>query len=196
MAAAGRNHEVDMQPFMNEGCSVSEDGNIEVLKSPVGDDVFCKEYSMSVAQKHSKMFEALRSLEDPYVACYLLWWSANASRMNHLSRTTQATHCSGALEYFDLQVRLTFVEVSGLPLGGGQWEQSTFSTRQAGLCLRSAASTADAAYLGSRSDTHKLCAQIREGWAWDSDRPGSFLEQASVRVNETLRGSNSDSDTT
>ena len=166
VAAAGRNHEVDMQLFINEGCLVSEDGNIEVLKSPVGDDVSRKVYSISVAQKHSKMFEALRCLEDQHVAYYLLRWSANASRMNYLARTTPATHCSEALEYFDLQVRQTFVEVSGLPLGDGQWEQATVSTRQGGLGLRSAASTADAAYLGSRWGTHKFCAHVREGWAW------------------------------
>jgi hypothetical protein len=162
-----------------------------VLKSPCGDADFCKKYSLSVLRKQSKAFEALRSLEDPHVAYYLLRWSANASRMNYLSRTTPSKYCRTALESFDCEVRQTFVGVSGLALDDDQWTQATFKPREGGLGLRSAAAVADAAYLGSRSDTHELCALIREGWTWDVDHMGSFLEQASTQVNAMLEASGS-----
>ena len=68
---------------------------------------------MGTVRKHSKAFEALRSLEDPHVAYYLLRWSANASGMNYVSRTTPAVYSIGALEIFDREIRQTFVEISG-----------------------------------------------------------------------------------
>ena len=189
--AAGTQHQVDMAEFLAAGCQVVGDGNIEVLKSPCGDADFCKKYSLSVLRKQSKAFEALRSLEDPHVAYYLLRWSANASRMNYLSRTTPSKYCRTALESFDCEVRQTFVGVSGLALDDDQWTQATFKPREGGLGLRSAAAVADAAYLGSRSDTHELCALIREGWTWDVDHMDSFLEQASTQVNAMLEASGS-----
>ena len=87
---------------------------------------------------------------------------------------------------FDNEVRQTFVCVAGMPLDDHQWTQATFGTGAGGLGLRSAASFADAAYLGSRSDTHELCARIREGWIWDVEEDGSFLKLAAMRVSTIL----------
>jgi len=180
--AAGVAHQVDLAPFRAEGCSIVEDGNIEVLKSPCGDPDFCANYCRETVQKHSKAFESLRAVEDPHVCYYLLRWSANASRMNYLARTTPVAFCGKALEEFDLEVKHTFCSTTGLALDDSQWMQATFSSKQAGLGLRSAAATADAAYLGSRADTFELCAGIRDGLLWDYDRPGSYVEQSGNRL--------------
>ena len=145
--AVSANCAVDMSQFLAEGCAVAESGNFEVLKSPCGNADHCKDFCMTVARKHSKTFEALSSLEDSHVAYYLLRWSANASRMTYVSRTTPLADCGPALEIFDNDVRKTFVEVSGLPLDDDQWIQATFNTKQGGLGLRSAAAVAHAAYL-------------------------------------------------
>ena len=87
-----------------------------------------------------------------------------------------------ALEEFDLEVKHTFCSTTGLALDDSQWMQATFSSKQAGLGLRSAAATADAAYLGSRADTFELCAGIRDGLLWDYDLPGSYGEQSGNRL--------------
>ena len=51
--AAGRNAQVDHAPFVAEGCTIQEDGNCEVLKSPIGDEKHCKQFCKKQAAKHS-----------------------------------------------------------------------------------------------------------------------------------------------
>ena len=140
--AAGAEHDINLSEFPVVGCVLAESGNIEVLKSPCGDADFCKEFCSGAIRKHSEAFAALRSLEVPHVAYYLLRWSVNASRMHYLSRATPSLYCREALETFDLEIKQTFIEFPGLG-------------------LRLAVAVADAAYLGSRADTHDLCASIR-----------------------------------
>ena len=187
--AAGRDHRIDVSQFLAEGCQIAEDGNIEVLKSPCGDTDFCVEYCMDVMRKQAKAFHGLRALDDPHVVYYLLRWSANASRTNYLARTTPASLCRPALQCFDDDVKHTFISTSGLALEDHQWEQATFRIKDGGIGLRSAVAASDAAYLGSRSDAHELCASIRSNWAWDCDLAGSHLEQAATRVHSTLESS-------
>ena len=75
--------------FAEEGCSLVLDGNLEVLKSPIGEGEFCRSYAMKLAEKQMGVLKFLAELGDGQVSHYLLRWCVNGSRMNYLARTTQ-----------------------------------------------------------------------------------------------------------
>ena len=78
---AGIRHEVDFRPFAALGCSICEDGNFEVLKSPVGDAAFNRTYCLQRAARQATV-QLVGGLEDPQVAYYLLRWCCTGGRMN------------------------------------------------------------------------------------------------------------------
>ena len=125
--AAGSDHHVDFEPFVESGCMVEERGNIEVLKSPVGSEEFCQAFSSKIVAKHVRALSKVAELPDAQVSYYLMRWSCNASRVNYLARTTPADHCSKALSDFDAAMRATFIEASGLPLDDHQWQRASLS---------------------------------------------------------------------
>mgnify|MGYP001827210461 CR=1 FL=1 len=161
--AAAASHHVDFRPFVALGCSVREDANYEVLKSLMGDDTHCLAYSQQRAAKQIQTLQAVAALDDPQVAYYLMRWSCNASRVNYLARTTPQRHCLEALQQFDAAMQDAFCTSTGFTLHPLAWEQATMPTKQGGLGLRSAASVADAAYIGSRLATRKRCQDIWQG---------------------------------
>jgi len=75
--AAGNSHTVDLASFEREGCTVSPEGNIEILKSPVGTEAFCREFCNKKAKKAAGVAKAIASLGDAQVGYYLLRWSCN-----------------------------------------------------------------------------------------------------------------------
>ena len=92
VVAAGSHHRINLDPFLAEGCSVDGDGNVEVLKSPIGSESFCASYSQTIAEKQRTALNAVAALPDTQVLYYLLRHSCNASRMTYLSRTTPLRH--------------------------------------------------------------------------------------------------------
>jgi ribosomal protein S9 len=185
-AAAGANHQIDMAPFLAEGCVEAENGNLEVLKSPVGEESWCQDFCTKQAAKQAKALQQLGSMDDPQVAYYLLRWSCNASRMTYMARTTPASACSNGLRMFDQETEAAFRNVCGLPLTQQQWVQATFRVKEGGLGLRSSASLADAAYLGSRTATHEACQAVRSAHSWNVDVLGSPIAAAVGRCNDKL----------
>ena len=155
---------VDFTAFTSRGCEVLADGNYETLKSPIGSSSWCKHFCKEVASKQSSV---LAELEDAQVAHYLMRWSVNAGRLNYLARTTPSDLCGDALVQFDRECMSTFVKATGLALSQQQQTQLTLSPKEGGLGLKSAALTADAAYIGSRAATHGLCVAVRPAHAWD-----------------------------
>ena len=124
-------------------------GNLEILKSPIGSVEFCNEYSSGRVQKSIDTTAAVSKLGDPHVSYYLIRWVCNASRLNHLMRTTPHDHCQVGTHRFDDATRSAFTEFSGIACTDAQWVQVCSSTRHAGLGLRCAVGVADAAYLAS-----------------------------------------------
>ena len=57
VAAAGPHHRINFDPFLALGCSVNGDGDIEVLKSPIGTDAFCQSYSQGLVDKQLGVLE-------------------------------------------------------------------------------------------------------------------------------------------
>ena len=54
--AAGKQHRVDFRPFSQAGCTIAEDGNLEILKSPVGDIAWSLKYCEDYAAKDNILF--------------------------------------------------------------------------------------------------------------------------------------------
>jgi hypothetical protein len=180
--AAGQAHSIDLDPFKTLGCSVQEDGNFEVLKSPLGTDGYCKEFCAKLVEKQREIFEFLATLGDPQVTHYLLKNSVNASRMNYLARTTPPAICADAAQAFDGAVIQAASAALGQQWNESQIEQASFSTKDGGLGLRSVASSLGSAYIGSRSATHALCTGIRPLHRWDDGVASSPLALALEQV--------------
>ena len=51
--AAGARSTVDWYPFLDAGCVVSADGNLEVLKSPIGERTWCEDFAGATAVKQA-----------------------------------------------------------------------------------------------------------------------------------------------
>ena len=103
-AAAGPQCPGRFQTFQDEGCTPALDGNFEVLKSPIGDDTFCRGFCSRVAEKQAKVLEFLSELGDPQIAHFLARWCINGSRLNFLARTTPPEFTQTAACDFDAAV--------------------------------------------------------------------------------------------
>ena len=69
-AEAGTQDPERFRAFRDEGCIAALDGNFEVLKSPIGDDTFCRAFCSRVAAKQGKVLEFLSGLGDPQVTSF------------------------------------------------------------------------------------------------------------------------------
>ena len=185
-AAGERGHTVDWAPFVAAGCSVAEAGNFEILKSPVGDIDFSRDFCLQTALKQAKVVDAIGQLPDPHCAFYLLRFSGNASRMTYLTRTTPKQHCSSALTHFDFTMQEAFGHIAGLDLSPQMWLQATLAARDGGFGFRPCSDTADAAYLASRVVCQPLGEAAWDGFCWEAGQPGNFLEAAATHCNSIL----------
>ena len=128
----------------------------------------------------------LSGLEDAQVAYYLLSWSANASRLNYLARTTPSAVCRDSLAVFDKAVLAALSSTTALVLSQRQQTQATLPLKAGGLGLRPAAVVADAAYIASRAATHNLCTQIWPLHRWDATSLASSLAHGLQRCRNLL----------
>ena len=90
-----------------------------------------------------------------------------------MARTTPLRLCRGGVAHFDDAVLRSFGRISGLVLSDQQRAQAALPLRHGGCGLRSAESVADAAYIGSRAQTHQLCLDNWPLFHWDVAHPGS-----------------------
>ena len=180
--AAGARSTVDCQRFIELGCTIHLGGNVEILKSPIGTLEYCKEFCNQQAAKFREVLTFLGELNDPHVTHYLLKHSVNACRMNYLARTTPAGACGEAARNFDEAVLQTAAAAFGQKWTAQQQTQASFSTRDGGLGLRCISQDLDAAYVGCRAATHRLCSAIRPSHAWDTTSDGEPLAEAFVRL--------------
>ena len=90
--------------FVAEGCTPVLDGNFEILKSPIGENTFCRTFCEKMVAKQSKVLTFLAELGDPQVTHYLVKWCVNGSRMNYMARTTPCSVTREAATSFDKAV--------------------------------------------------------------------------------------------
>ena len=156
--AAGSRSTIDMQQFLDIGCAANMRANVAIMKSPVGSLEFCEEDVESRVGKSIRILEAIAKLPDQHSALYLLRFQLG--RMDYLVRTTPSSHCSRALEKFDLAVKQTYESITGLHVTKEQWTEGCLPVKYGGLGARSVLSYADAAYYSSRAATWERCESI------------------------------------
>ena len=105
--------------FTDLGCTLALDGNFEDLKSPVGEDIFCRSFAIKLVRKQRSVLTFLAELGDPQIAHYLMRWCVNGSRMNYLIRTTPPSVTTAAAA-FDAEVAEAFVASGGWTLSARQ----------------------------------------------------------------------------
>ncbi len=178
-AASGEQQQEDVfEEFVREGCTAVLDGNMEVLKSPIGTHEFCRAYCLEAAEKQRDTLNYLAELGDAQVSHYLLKWCVNGSRMNYLVRTTPPSATADAAKQFDTGMVDALAASCGLVLSEAQRIRVTFGTKTGGLGLRCVADRADAAYVSSRAATHGACQAIWPQHVWDAERQDDPLGQA------------------
>ena len=160
-AAYGIQPEEKFATFKAEGCTPVLDGNVEVLKSPIGDAEFSRSFCLKVAAKQREVLTFLAELGDPHVSQYLLKWCVNGGRMNYMARTTPCSATHDAALAFDKDVAEAFAASCNLALSDRQRSRVNFSVKNGGIGLRSIADRVDGAYVASRAATHELCRRIR-----------------------------------
>jgi len=152
--------------FADFGCTPILNGNLEVLKSPIGSAELCREYCMKIARKQQSVLTFLAELGDAQVAHYLMRWCVNGSRMNYMVRTTPPSSTSTAALAFDNAVTDCVGVVCNIDVIDLQRKQARFGIRGGGLGIRAVSDRADAAYIASRAVTHDVCQAIRRAHCW------------------------------
>ena len=186
----------DMQPaerfalFTAEGCTAALDGNIEVLKSPIGEDAWCRAYAMRVVKKQRDVLTFLAELGDSQVSHYLLRWCVNGSRMNYLVRTTPPSVTAEAAAAFDYEVEEAFMASSKVAPAAQHRARIGFSPKDSGVGVMLVADRADAAYVASRAATHKLCRDIRPEHRGEASNRDEDLRAAVESLSGKLRDPN------
>ena len=175
-------HTFQVEPFTALGGQMCSEGNVEILKSPVGTQEFCQQYCLQQVGKQRALFEFLAELGDPQIIHNLLKWSVNAGRMNYMARTTPAAACADAMAAFDVAVTDTLAATVGQQWSERQVQQVSFATRQGGLGLGRPTEMRDAAYKGSRAATQALCVAIRPEHRWEIEEDGQPLNEAAVQA--------------
>ena len=164
--------------FVAAGCTPVLDGNLEVLKSPLGTTEFCRTYCQKVADRQRGILTFLSELGDAQVSHYLMRWCVNGSRMNYMVRTTPPTLTCAAAAAFDDSVTGCMGAICGIHLTESQRLQSRFGIREGGLGVRSVGDRADAAYIASRAMTHEVCKAIRPQHGWIGADTDQHLQAA------------------
>ena len=177
-AAAGPQHPGRFRAFQDEGCTPALDGNFEVMKSPIGDDTFCRAFCSRVAEKQAKVLEFLSELGDPQITHFLARWCINGSRLNYLARTTPPECTQTAACDFHAAVVDMIEATCNVVLSDMQRTRVGFSTKEGGLGLRTIADKTDAAYIASRHATHFLCTQIRHCHRGNQNPRDDHLQRA------------------
>ncbi len=144
-AAFGTQAEESFAAFMAEGCTPVLDGNLEVLKSQIGDAEFLWAFCLKVAANQTDIWTFLAELGDPHVTQYLLKWCVNGSRMNYIARTTPRSATHDEALAFDKDVAEAFAASCNLALSDKQRARVNFSGKNGGIGLRSIAERIDGA---------------------------------------------------
>ena len=160
----------------------------EVLKSPTGDDTFCRAFCSGVAAKQRKVPEFLSGLGDPLVTHFLAKWCINGSRLNYLARTTPPELTQIAACDFDKAVVDTIGATCNVVLSDMQRTMAGFSPKEGSLGLLTIADKTEAAYIASRNATHILCTRIRHNYRGDQNSRDQHVQSAIDALDITLPG--------
>ena len=86
VAANPEDSVLDPQACRDAGCVLVADGNLEVMRAPVGSEAWARQYVADRAKATVQVYDALASLESSHVAFYLARYQAG--RTNYIVRTS------------------------------------------------------------------------------------------------------------
>ena len=153
------------------GIKKSNNPNIEILGSPIGDADFCHQF---ISHKRSEAQNLLSKLADvglvdPQVVLTLLRMCGGFCRLVHLARTTSPSLSGAALQLYDQDVRRCFSSCTAVDTSDAAWRQAILGLSKGGLGLCSLYQHAPAAYIASicsagfGSETNlRLCSAVAD----------------------------------
>ena len=87
--------------------------------------------------------------------------------MVYSARTTPCEQHKAALQNFDAKARAFFEGFMNTQLGNEHCARAVHAVSNGGVGLRSLATHIPAAYLASRSASHKLCKDLHQHYQWE-----------------------------
>ena len=153
--------------FFPEDIIYKEDGNFELLGSPIGSDKFCEEHTQARVEKAKEILSALGELPDPQVALVLLRHCASFSKLVFSLRTVPHLKHQAALQSFDIAVRDCIESFLCCSFTNSEWTLASLSTKMGGLGLRSAVQHSPAAFFSSQAACQELGSKIDPNYTWN-----------------------------
>jgi hypothetical protein len=181
--ARKQGHQVDVDVFRAVGCTINQTGNLEIMKSPIGDSTFTDEFATKKVAKTADVLQRIAKLSNTHAALYLL--KHQGGRLNYLCRTTPHDHIRGAVGRHDEATRIALEAVVGQTMTDEQWSRAILPARLGGLGVRGYRCCADAAYVASRMMAESRITAIGPGLARGSVRPGDGRRDGSFGPNGT-----------
>ena len=175
-AEAGSQDPERFRAFRDEGCIMALDGNLEVLKSPIGDDTHFVGHFAPVSLRNKGKCQNF--CQDSAIHRSRIFWQSGASMAVvwiFLARTTPPEFTQMAACDFDTAVVDTIGATCNVVLSDMQRTRAGFSTKEGGLGLRTIANKTQAAYIASRNATHNLCTRIRHSHRGDQNSRDQHL---------------------
>ena len=150
---------------------------IEFLSTPLlGSDYYFAEFFSKKVDKVLKAQELLVDLNNPQVEIQLLRSCQSICKLNHLIRTGLSHMVSDQLSRFDLGMQRSLCYITRSSISNLAWMQASLPIRLGGLGLRSAQSSAAAAFVGSSNANRQLVNQLL---SYSSKSLSSGLDNAS-----------------
>ncbi len=117
--------------------------------------------------KTESILLSLKDIDDPQIAFQLQRYCASTCLVSHFLRCTPPGLLQTSMSTLDSITRGGFADIHGIPLALLQpqkfpWTQATLPIRHGGLGLIPASQIADAAYVGSVTDTSELSGVLTE----------------------------------
>ena len=106
--------------------------------------------------KIRSVLNCLPSLEDPQIELHLLRSCFSFPKLCYSLRTCPSSKLQASLKEFDLLVNEALISIVGQTLSAAEFQQANLPTYKAGLGLRSAEWSADAAFVASVLETADL----------------------------------------
>ena len=134
---------------------IGPDG-ITLLGAPLGTDAFCNHFVASRVLKIRSVLNCLPSLEDPQIELHLLRSCFSFPKLCYSLRTCPSFKLQASLKEFDFLVNEALISIVGQTLSAAEFQQANLPTYKAGIGLRSAEWSADAAFVASVLETADL----------------------------------------
>ena len=134
---------------------------VEILKVPIGSDIFICGKLRERAQKVGETIARLDGLEDKHTEYTILRACLGACKFNYVLRgICPSTAVDRVLEEIDGSMHLAAEHLLDCSMPGEAWEQAGLAPKDGGLGLRHLSNIAHPAYIGSKINSASLVATL------------------------------------